>query len=167
MSALAEKNAAALEIRRTVVHRAEQMFAKMREIVERPGSCLQYFQADFYSHDRNYLVATHAMGKYLWVVRESGTELKRIGVSKKDHVVDSLKGWEEGVLATEYAFADFHRAAGLPLADPYDGAGVIIRDGITLDAVLVRIAEERERVAEALREVGPQELAAEPALSVM
>ena len=78
-------NQVAKDYRRNIAQRAERLFAEMRKLVEGPGSRLQHYQQDFYRHDRNYLVATHATGSYLWTVRETGTELRRIGVTEKDH----------------------------------------------------------------------------------
>ncbi|MCA8228375.1 hypothetical protein [Burkholderia vietnamiensis] len=68
-----------------LVQRAEGVFRVMRPIVEDTQSRLQHYRNDFYQHDRHYLRTTHAVGQYLWLVRESGTDLRQLGVHASEH----------------------------------------------------------------------------------
>ncbi|ARL04282.1 hypothetical protein BOC44_21165 (plasmid) [Burkholderia pseudomallei] len=68
-----------------LVQRAEAVFRLMRPIVEGAQSRLQHYRNDFYQHDRHYLRTTHASGRYLWIVRESRTDLRQLGVHASEH----------------------------------------------------------------------------------
>lgn len=63
----------------------ESVFAALAAMVEAPGyRFLQAYKKDLYEYDRAYLEANWTpRGRYLWVVRPSGTELVRLGVHDK------------------------------------------------------------------------------------
>lgn len=69
----------------SIVQRAARVFALMRPMIDSPDSRLQWYRNDFYLHDRNYLRATHATGQYLWIVRESGTELRKLAMHPSEN----------------------------------------------------------------------------------
>ena len=64
---------------------ASAMFERMKTIVEAPGyKLLQGYKSDFYEHDRDTILSQYAPeSTYLWVVRENGTHLNRLGVHSK------------------------------------------------------------------------------------
>jgi hypothetical protein len=74
---------AATEARVELVGRARTVFEAMRAIVEAPGSILKHYKQDFYKYDARYLARTHALGLHVWILRDSGTHLVRIGVHER------------------------------------------------------------------------------------
>lgn len=62
-------------------------FEWMKAVIEQPSyPFLTHYRDDFYKHDRRYLEATDAPGsRYIWVVRETGTHLVKIGVHPGMH----------------------------------------------------------------------------------
>lgn len=66
--------------------RARSVFDAMRAVVEAPGSILKHYKQDFYKYDAAYLGRTHGIGKHLWILRDSGTHLVRIGVHPRMHM---------------------------------------------------------------------------------
>jgi hypothetical protein len=69
----------------SIVQRAARVFSLMRPVIDSPQSRLTSYRNDFYVHDRNYLRSTHATGQYLWIVREQGTELRKLGLHKAEN----------------------------------------------------------------------------------
>lgn len=63
------------------------VFEQLKRIVERPDSpWLKAYKDDFYRHDKTTLRHHCAPGvRFLWVLREHGTELERIGVLPEKH----------------------------------------------------------------------------------
>lgn len=63
------------------------VFDQLKAIVERPDSpWLKAYKDDFYRHDKTTLQHHCAPGvRFLWVLREHGTELERIGVLPEKH----------------------------------------------------------------------------------
>lgn len=57
------------------------VFELMRQVVEAPGAMLQHYKSDFYEHDKNALHAFAGQGKFIWVVRNSSTQLAPVGIS--------------------------------------------------------------------------------------
>jgi hypothetical protein len=64
---------------------AEILFETMKAIVERDGyPLLTSYKVDFYVHDLEYLRQNDAPGvKFMWIVRESGSYLCRLGVAPR------------------------------------------------------------------------------------
>jgi hypothetical protein len=74
---------------------AEKLFENMKAIVERDGyPLLTSYKVDFYVHDLEYLRQNDAPGvKFMWIVRESGSYLCRLGVAPRvnaevDYAID-------------------------------------------------------------------------------
>jgi hypothetical protein len=74
---------------------AEKLFESMKAIVERDGyPLLTSYKVDFYVHDLEYLRQNDAPGvKFMWIVRESGSYLCRLGVAPRvnaevDYAID-------------------------------------------------------------------------------
>ncbi|WP_194713113.1 hypothetical protein [Noviherbaspirillum soli] len=74
---------------------AEKLFEQMKAIVERAGyPLLTSYKVDLYVHDLEYLRQNDAPGvKFMWIVRESGTYLCRLGVAPRvnaevDYAID-------------------------------------------------------------------------------
>jgi hypothetical protein len=74
---------------------AEKLFENMKAIVERDGyPLLTSYKVDFYVHDLEYLRQNDAPGvKFMWIVRESGSYLCRLGVAPQvnaevDYAID-------------------------------------------------------------------------------
>ena len=74
---------------------AEKLFENMKAIVERAGyPLLSSYKVDLYVHDLEYLRQNDAPGvKFMWIVRESGTYLCRLGVAPRvnaevDYAID-------------------------------------------------------------------------------
>jgi hypothetical protein len=74
---------------------AEILFESMKAIVERDGyPLLTSYKVDFYVHDLEYLRQNDAPGvKFMWIVRESGSYLCRLGVAPRvnaevDYAID-------------------------------------------------------------------------------
>jgi hypothetical protein len=74
---------------------AEKLFEGMTSIVEQAGyPLLTSYKQDLYVHDREYLRQNDAPGvKFMWIVRESGTYLCRLGVAPRvnaevDYAID-------------------------------------------------------------------------------
>jgi hypothetical protein len=74
---------------------AEILFETMKAIVERDGyPLLTSYKVDFYVHDLEYLRQNDAPGvKFMWIVRESGSYLCRLGVAPRvnaevDYAID-------------------------------------------------------------------------------
>jgi hypothetical protein len=63
-----------------LIGRARTIFEAMKAIVEAPGCRLKHYTVDFYKYDRQYLANTRAIGRYVWILRDSGTHLIRVGV---------------------------------------------------------------------------------------
>lgn len=63
----------------------KKIFAAMCAIVEQPGyPLLKHYQQDLYKIDRELLEATWVLGmRYLWVVRENGTDLALLGMDER------------------------------------------------------------------------------------
>jgi hypothetical protein len=66
---------------------AADIFAKMVAIVEQPGyPLLTHYKVDFYTYDRDEILREASPGaRFLWVIRESGTHLQRIGVHNQSN----------------------------------------------------------------------------------
>jgi hypothetical protein len=73
---------------------AEIVFNLMAAVVEDPGfKYLTSYKVDFYKYDKAYLERTWVPGiRYMWIVRESGTHLVRLGVHQKmnDELIAAL-----------------------------------------------------------------------------
>lgn len=65
--------------------RARTMFDAMKAIVDSPDCRLQHYRDDFFKCDRGYLARTHATGRYVWVLRNSGTHLIQIGAHERNY----------------------------------------------------------------------------------
>jgi hypothetical protein len=65
----------------------KEIIDRMRSVIEAPEyRFLTHYKSDFYKCDVDYLNRTEAPGsRYLWVVRETGTHLVRLGVHPKIH----------------------------------------------------------------------------------
>lgn len=63
------------------------VFEQLKNIVEMPGyPFLQHYKEDFYKCDKHHLSRTLADGvRYLWIAREHGSHLVRLGVHPKMH----------------------------------------------------------------------------------
>lgn len=65
------------------------VFERLSELVRTRGpqrGWLQHYANDFHRHDRAYLEATVAPGaEYIWIVRDSGSHIARIGVHAKEN----------------------------------------------------------------------------------
>ena len=69
----------------SIVQRSARVFSLMRPVSDSPESRLKGYRNDFYVHDRDYLRSTHANGQYLWIVRENGTELRKLGLHPSEN----------------------------------------------------------------------------------
>lgn len=76
----------AVDTRVALSGRARALFEAMSAIVEAPNSILKHYKKDFYKYDAEYLARTHAIGAHIWIVRDSGTHLARIGVHERMHL---------------------------------------------------------------------------------
>lgn len=63
------------------------VFEQLKNIVEMPGyPFLQHYKEDFYKCDKHHLSRTIADGvRYLWIARDNGSHLVRLGVHSKMH----------------------------------------------------------------------------------
>lgn len=63
-----------------------KVIQQLKQIVEAPGCILQSYKQDFYKHDVAYIQRTIApLTRYIFIMRESGTHLVRLGVHHKMH----------------------------------------------------------------------------------
>lgn len=65
--------------------RARTVFDAMKAIVESSGCRLEHYRDDFFKCDRGFLARTHATGRYIWVIRNSGTHLVQIGAHERNY----------------------------------------------------------------------------------
>jgi len=81
---------------------AENVFAKMKAIVEQPGyPLLTNYKVDFYTYDRDQILREASPGaRFLWVIRESGTHLQRIGVHNQSNEA-AMAGIHAGKTSTK------------------------------------------------------------------
>jgi hypothetical protein len=65
----------------------KKIFDRLKNIVEHPAfPWLTAYRNDFYKIDRDYLQSTAAPGsRYMWIVRDSGCHLVRLGVHRRQH----------------------------------------------------------------------------------
>jgi hypothetical protein len=125
-----------------IVQRAARLFSLMRPVIDSPDSRLKGYRNDFYVHDRDYLRSTHATGQYLWIVRENGTELRKLGLHPSEN--DWLQATMNVTAARDIYVVDADRMTVSNVLDDTHAEqlmgrfrysmqdGVISKDGVSL-----------------------------------
>lgn len=132
-----------------VVRRAERTFSVMRSVIELPEGRLKAYRDDFYSLDRNHLRDKLAAGTFLWIVRETGTDLRPIGMSQTDH--DWLRVVMDMSAARDVYLVDAQTETVTALSDEeayalldtlryrLDDNGTVLKDGRPLASSLANV----------------------------